>query len=220
MLAIVITAAGGEAAVDPLPTQMANHWRQRPGRRPGRLLYYWHMLFHDQPEVRRLAGTAQAKLAGLPGLDMVDEQWLHLTTFAAGFADEVPQASVDAMVAQARQTLADVAPIPVTLGRVVYFPEAVVLAVEPPAALRPVLDAVAAATRSAGCDGRVATEPWLPHVSVAYSHGTGPAAPVIAALGQRLPTAEIAIGSVSLVAQTQVGHSWQWQPVAEVSLAG
>jgi 2'-5' RNA ligase len=204
----------------PLPTQMTDHWRQRPGRRPGRLLYHWHMLFHDQPEVRRLAATAQAKLAGLPGLDMVAEQWLHLTTFVAGFADEVPQASVDAMVAQARQTLAGVAPIPVTLGRVVYHPEAVVLAVEPPGALRPVLDAVAAAARSAGCDGHAATDPWLPHVSVAYSHGTGPAAPAVAALGQRLPATEVAIGSVSLVAQTQVGRSWQWQPVAEVLLGG
>jgi 2'-5' RNA ligase len=206
--------------VNPLPTQMANHWRQRPGRRPGRLLYHWHMLFHDQPEARRLAATAQAKLAGLPGLDMVGDQWLHLTTLVAGFADEVPQASVDAMVAQARQALAGVAPIPVTLGRVFFHPEAVVLGVEPPEALRPVLDAVAAATRSAGCDGHAATEPWLPHVSVAYSHGTGPAAPVIAALGQRLPATEIAIKSVSLVAQTQVGRSWQWQPVAEVRLGG
>jgi 2'-5' RNA ligase len=220
MLAIVTTAAEGEAAMDPLPTQMANHWRQRPNQPPGRLRYHWHMLFHDQPEVRRLAATAQAKLAGLPGLDMVAEQWLHLTTFVVGFADEVPHASVDTLVAQARQTLAGLAPIPVTLGRVVYYPEAVVLAVEPPGALRPVLDAVAAATRSAGCDGHVATEPWVPHVSVAYSHGTGPAAPVVAALGERLPTTEITIGSVSLVAQTQVERSWQWQPVAEVVLGG
>jgi 2'-5' RNA ligase len=206
--------------MDPLPPDMANHWRHRPGQPPGRLRYHWHMLFHGQPEVRGLAATARGKLAGLPGLDMVPEEWLHLTTFVVGFADEVPQASVDAMVALARQALADVAPVPVTLGRVVYYPEAVVLAVEPAGALRPVLDAVAAATRSAGIDGRVATEPWMPHVSVAYSHGTGPAAPVIAALGQRLPTTEIAIGSVSLVAQTQVGHSWQWQPVAEVHLGG
>ncbi len=206
--------------MDQLPTQMANHWRQRPGRRPGRQLYHWHMLFHDQPEVRRLAAEAQGKLAGLPGLDMIDEQWLHLTTFVVGFADEVPSASVEAMVAAARQTLAGVAPIPGSLGRVFYHPEAVVLPVEPLGALQPVLDAVAAATRSAGCGGRTGTDPWLPHISVAYSNGTGPAAPVIAALGHWLPRTEITIRSVSLVAQTQVGHSWQWQPVAEARLAG
>ena len=41
-----------------------------------------------------------------------------------------------------------------------------------------------------------------------------------AALGRHLPPVEAAIGSVSLVAQTQVGRSWQWRPVAEVALAG
>jgi hypothetical protein len=40
----------------------------------------------------------------------------------------------------------------------------------------------------------------------------------IEALGLRVPAAEITIGSVRLVAQAQVGHSWQWQPVAEVRL--
>ncbi|MDB5063750.1 MAG: hypothetical protein JWM18_184, partial [Chloroflexi bacterium] len=38
----------------PLPAQMADHWWQRPGRRPGRELYHWHMLFHDQPRVLEL----------------------------------------------------------------------------------------------------------------------------------------------------------------------
>jgi 2'-5' RNA ligase len=202
--------------MDPLPTLMADHWRPKPGRRPGRPRYHWHMLFHDQPGVRRLAAAAQRKLAGLPGLDLVPGQWLHLTTFAVGYADEVPQASLDVMAAAAGQALAAVAPIPVTLGRVVYYPEAVVLAVEPPGALQPVLDAVTAATRAGGREGRTSTNPWLPHVTVAYSHDTGPAEPIIAALGHRLPSTEITIKSVSLVAQAQVARSWQWRTVAEV----
>ncbi len=206
--------------MSPLPTQMADHWWQRPGRLPGRPLYHWHMLFHDQPEVRRLAAAAQAKLAGLPGLDPVPEQWLHLTTYIVGFADEVPQASLEIMTTTARRLLAGVAPIPVSLGRIVYHPEAVVLAVQPLGALRPVLDAVVAATSSAGCEGHTDTDPWLPHISVAYSHATGPAAPVIAALGRSVPRTEVTIRSVSLVAQTQVGRSWQWRPVAEAHLDG
>jgi 2'-5' RNA ligase len=204
--------------MDPLPAQMADHWRPKPGRRPGRPRYHWHMLFHDQPEVRRLAAAAQGKLAGLSGLDLVAEQWLHLTTFAIGYADEVPEASLDVMAAAAGQALAAVAPIPVTLGRIVYYPEAVVLAVDPPGALQPVLDAVTAATLAGGREGRTSTSPWRPHVTVAYSHGTGPAGPVIAALGHRLPSTEITIKSVSLVAQTQVARSWQWQTVAEAHL--
>jgi 2'-5' RNA ligase len=203
-----------------LPTRMADHWWQRPGRSPGRLQYHWHVLFHDQPAVHRLAELAQRRLDGLPGLDLVPLQWLHLTTLVAGFADEVSREQVGVMTADAQRRLARVAPILVTLGRVFYHPEAIVLPAEPLDALQPVLAAVAGAAVAAGIDAHSDTDPWLPHISIAYSHSTGPAAPIIAALGRRLPETAIAVASVSLVAQTQVGRSWQWQPVAEASLAG
>jgi 2'-5' RNA ligase len=204
--------------MSPLPTRMADHWWQRPGRSPGRLQYHWHVLFHGQPEVHRLAGLAQRKLAGVPGLDPVPLPWLHLTTLIVGFADEVSAEQVADMTSDARHRLAGVRPIPVTLGPVYYHPEAIVLPPEPLDALTPILDAVTAATRGAGCAGHADSDPWLPHISIAYSHGTEPMAPAIAALGRRLPEAGIVIRSVSLVAQTQVGRSWQWQPVAEVGL--
>jgi 2'-5' RNA ligase len=182
------------------------------------------MLFHDQPAVAEFAALAQRKLTGVTesaGLDLVERQWLHLTTLIVGFADEVPEASLDAMVAMARDQLASVPPIKVTLGRVYYHPEAVVLVVEPLDALVPVLDAVRSAAAAAGCAGQhTDTDPWLPHITIAYSRGTAQAAPVIAALGRHLPPAEITIRSVSLVAQDQVGHSWRWQPIAEVQLDG
>ena len=206
--------------MSPLPTTMANHWWQRPGRLPGRELYHWHMLFHDQPKVHELVAMAQQRLAGLPGLDMVPLGWLHLTTLIVGFADEVPYDGIEAMTADARRRLAAVAPISVRLGRVLYHPQAVALALEPLGALDPVLDAVRGATLAAGCAGHTDTDPWIPHISVAYSHGSGPAAPIIAALGRWLPTTEITMRSISLVAQTQVGRSWQWRETAELQLSG
>ncbi len=206
--------------MSPLPTQMADHWWLRPGRRPGRELYHWHVLFHDQPRVRELAAMAQERLAGLSGLDMVPMRWLHLTTYIAGFVDEVSGSGVELMGAEARELLASIAPIPVSLGRVLYHPEAVALAIEPLGALGPVLDAVRTATRTAGCEGHTDTDPWVPHISIAYSNCSGLAAPIIAALGRRLPEVQVIIRSVSLVAQTQVGRTWQWRSVAEVPLAG
>lgn len=203
-----------------LPTQMADHWWRRPGRHPGRVLYQWHMAFHDQPAVRAVARMAQAKLAGQVGLTMVDLHLLHLTTLIAGFADEIPSAAVEKMTGIARELLSEVAPIPVTLGKIGYHPQAITLLVEPRGALNPVLDAVRTATSDAGYEGHADTDPWLPHISLAYSHATGPAAPIIAALGHSVPRTEITIRSISLVSQTQVGRSWQWQPVTEVFLAG
>ena len=204
--------------MSPLPAELSSHWWQRPGRRPGREQYHWHLLFHDQPAVRGLAAAARERLAGFAELDAVPAPWLHLTTYLVGFVDEVPAERVEAMVAEARRLLAGVAPVPVRLGRVLYHPEAVMLAVEPWGVLDPVLDAVRTAAALAGCEGHTDTDPWVPHVSVAYSNRQAPAAPVIEALGTRLPEVEVTLRSASLVAQTQVGHSWQWRPVAEVPL--
>ncbi len=206
--------------MSPLPAQLTNHWYQRPGRVPGRELYHWHMLFHDQPSVHELAAAAQKRLAGQEGLDLIEMPWLHMTTYVVGFADEVPGSAVEVMTADARKRLSVVAPIQVSLERVFYASNAIVLPVDPPGALSPVLDAVQAAARAAGCEGHPGTDPWRPHVSVAYSNATIPAAPIIAALGRSLPKTEIVIRSVSLVAQTQVGRSWQWRPVAEADLTG
>lgn len=204
--------------MSPLPAQLADHWWQRPGRRPGRGEYHWHLLFRDQPQVRAAAAAAQRRLAGFPGLDLVPLQWLHLTTLSCGFADQVPGPQLKSMVDTARQLLAGDEPIPVRLGRVLYHPEAVTLAVEPADALAPVLSAVSIAAREAGLTGRPGTDPWVPHISVAYSNGTGPAGPVIEALGLRLPEVAATVTSATLVAQSQVGHSWQWQVAADVRL--
>jgi 2'-5' RNA ligase len=206
--------------VSPLPTQMADHWWQRPGRYPGRMLYQWHLAFHDQPAVQELAKTAQARLAKQAGLDMIDLHLLHLTTYIVGFADEIPPSAVQEMTGNARALLSKVTPIPVTLGRIGYHPQAVTMLVEPLGALDPVLDAVRSATTTAGYEGHTDTDPWKPHISVAYSHATGPAAPIIAALGRTLPETKITIRTISLVSQTQVGRSWQWEPIAEVCLTG
>ena len=206
--------------MSPIPAQMTSHWWQRPGRLPGRELYHWHMLFHDQPEVRELAAVGQRKMADQVGLDMIPMPWLHLTTYVVGFADEVADSAIEGMMGDAARRLSAVAPIRVSLGRIGYATQAIVLVAEPAGALIPVLDAVRAATGSAGCEGYSDTDPWIPHISIAYSNASIPTAPIVAALGRRLPPTEITIRSISLVAQTQVGRSWQWRSVAEIPLAG
>ena len=157
--------------------------------------------------------------SGLPGLDMIETPWLHMTTYIVGFADEVAVSAVEKMISNASRLLSEVPPVGISLGRVGYATQAIALPAEPPGILNPVLDAVREATRTAGCQGHTDTAPWLPHISIAYSNASIPTAPIISALGRWLPRIEITIRSISLVSQTQVGRSWQWRPVAEIFLA-
>jgi hypothetical protein len=204
--------------MSPYPAQMEDHWWQRPGRRPGRELYRWDLLFRDSPEVHATVAKVQARLAGVPGLDLVAPHWLHVTTYIAGFADEVPASGVRKMVGGASRLLAEAAPITVTIRRIYVAPQAVVLPLEPFAALEPVLSAARAATGVGSTTGHQDADPWTPHISVAYSNCSGPAAPVIAALGEHRPDLQVTISSLSLVAQVQVGRSWQWRDIANIRI--
>lgn len=204
--------------MSPLPAQMQNHWSPEPGTDPARQRLMWFMLFGDQPQVAELAAIGQARLSELPGLDFVPQEWLHLTTLIAGFADEITPEQVEKMTGHAHRLLARTPPAQVTLERVLYHPRAIMLDAGPAAALAPVLHAVQEATRAAtGHEGRLHTDPWTPHITLAYSNMTGPAAPAIAALGRHLPRREVTVSSVSLVAQAPE-QLWAWHPVAQVRL--
>jgi len=55
-------------------------------------------------------------------------------------------------------------------------------------------------------------------MTLAYSNASGPAAPVIEALGRRLPAAEVTVRSASLVAQSPA-QCWTWDLIADFPLA-
>jgi 2'-5' RNA ligase len=139
-----------------------------------------------------------------------------MTTLIAGFADEITPDQVVTMIDHARRLLAGTPPITITLERILYHPRAVMLHAGPSDALEPVLRAAQEATRVAtGRDGKLYSEPWVPHITLAYSNATGPAGPVIEALGRDLPRRQTAIASISLVSQTPE-QRWSWRPVTDV----
>ena len=202
--------------MSPFPAQMKDHWLPQPGVEPGRARLMWFMLFSEHPQVVELARLGQARLAGLAGLDLVPQQWLHMTTLIAGFADEITPDQVDAMASHARRLLARTPPIAITLGRILYHPRAIMLDAGPSEALAPALRAVQDATRLAtGRDGELHTKPWTPHITLAYGNAARPTGPVIEALGRKLPPQEVAVTSISLVSQTPE-QMWTWHLVVEV----
>src|SRR5437773_10095541 len=108
-------------------------------------MLYWHILLGHSPQVRALASMARERLADFSGLHFTPERWLHVTTLAVGFTEEFIETDIGNMIAHAQGLLSDVSPARVTLGKVLYHPEAIALGVEPVGALDPVRDAVRAA---------------------------------------------------------------------------
>ena len=94
-----------------------------------------------------------------------------MTALIAGPASEIGDEQIQQMAAVAGRRLADVPPPTVTVGKVLYHPEAIMLAARPPEALLPVLEAAREATQEVtGSPGRAGSKlPWTPHITIAYS---------------------------------------------------
>ncbi len=200
--------------MSPFPVRMEDHWSLQPGVDPARARIMWLILFEDHPQVAELARVAHTRLSGLACLDLVPEEWLHMTTLIAGFADDIAPGQINIMISEARRILAHTSAITIKLGRVLYHPRAVMLDAGPAHDLEPVLNAARAATSIAtGWDGELYHKPWVPHITLAYSNSVHPAAPVIEALGRQLPRREVRIRSISLVSQTHE-QMWTWHPIA------
>jgi 2'-5' RNA ligase len=205
-----------------LPTWMTDRWQHRAEPAPGDGTVYWHMPMHGHLPVISLASDAQHRLASFPGLHMTPLERLHITTMVAGPVSCFTDGQLDQMASTAAGLLADTPPITVSLSRVLYHPEAIVLAVSPGKGLAPVRVAALTATRMVTGRHEVPDEQerWIPHVTVCYSTARQRAAPLIAALGENVPRCEAQISSLSLIIQRGPERRWDWTTVATIPFAG
>jgi 2'-5' RNA ligase len=206
---------------------MRRHWWWRPGWRPGRRLYAWHLTFGDQTisrgqaDLRRVVGDYQARLAKLPGLDLVPAEWLHLTMQPVGFVDEVGADDAERIVVAVRRRCAALAPMTLRLGPAVLQAEGVWLRVAPPAAVRRVRAAVRAGIAEVWGTPRVpeAACDFTPHVSLAYSDTDGPSEPYAAALaGVRPRSTAVELAAIQAIALGRDTHLYRWEALATVPL--
>jgi 2'-5' RNA ligase len=203
-----------------LPAQMADRWACRPEPAPGEGTVYWHLLMRDHQQVIELARQAQQRLAGFSGLHMTPLKWLHMTTLVAGPAALFSDHQLQQMTRAAAEHLADTPPITVSLGRILYHPEAIMLGVTPAQALAPIYEAAHAATRTVLCseEPSAGMEGWTPHITFCYSTASQPASPIIDALGLHMPSCDVEIDRLSLVIQHGPERDWSWTPVGNVRL--
>ncbi|MEV8393645.1 MULTISPECIES: 2'-5' RNA ligase family protein [unclassified Streptomyces] len=201
------------------PEHLRDHWWWRPGWATGRRFYTWHLVFDGQPDVHRFARQYRSVLAGVDGLDLIPDQWLHLTMQGIGFVDEVDRADVDAIVEAARVRLAAVPAFDVTLSAPTVDPEAVLFPVSPDDPPRAVRDAIRAAIEDVLTEVPERAEGFRPHVSVAYSNSDGPAAALLETLGAaHVPSADARIEAAELIVLHRDNRMYEWQPYATVEL--
>jgi 2'-5' RNA ligase len=206
-----------------LPDRFRDRWGTATADRPSYTdALVWHLLLGSEG-LRDTVGRAQSVLDRFGGFHMVPLRRLHITVQLAGPAREVTAGQQETMLARAREQLADTAPVRVSAERIFYAEEGIVLAVSPPAALAPVLDAARASIRAAGIPhvgGTDGSTVWLPHLTLAYSTSSQAAAPVIEALGTRLPRSEITVDRLSLVEQRGPETGWDWRLAGDAVLQG
>jgi 2'-5' RNA ligase len=186
----------------------------------------WHVTFAEVPVVRELAASAQARLAGLDGIDLVPGRWLHLTTQDVGFTDEITAADLAAITGAVRARLAAIEPIPVTIGPAVGDADvrgpgwAVQYPLRAPDnGLTPMRDAIRAAIADVRGAQRVLDGPaWAPHVSIAYGRADGAADAFEAALEGGHSVAALTVDAVTLIRLGRDRHVYEWETLATAPL--
>ena len=210
--------------MSPFPRQLIDRWRNGRGAADSeRGIVYWHLLLGGDPQLRMAAQTARDRLTNFAGLHMTPLQWLHLTVLVAGPADQISGHARNEMLTIASSSLSGTVPITVEFSRILYHPEAIMLAANPADALNPVREAAQQATQAVtGRNGTTdrSSSLWIPHVTLCYSTSVQPAEPIIAALGRNLPSCQVSIRTLTLVVQQGAEWLWNWSTVGTVSLPG
>jgi 2'-5' RNA ligase len=207
--------------MSPFPQELIDRWHNRSENRPGEGTVYWHILLGENQALRSMVADAHDRLSKFSGLHLTPLRWLHITTHIAGPANQIDHNDMSQMVELAKGALADRAPIQVTFQSVFYHPEAIVLGAHPQEALAPIRQAALAATQAVTGKDSTAPEPtqqWMPHLTLCYSTGRQPTAPIVAALGTDLPACQVSIQSLSLVVQQGPERLWDWHHIGTAYL--
>jgi 2'-5' RNA ligase len=201
-------------------TQLVDHWYWRPGHRPGRPFYTWHLTFEDQHDLHRLVSQYQTALRALPFLDLVPVEWLHITMQGVGFTDEVPRDDLAALVDAIRHRLEGLLAPTLVFQRVTVRPEALALYPSPAESVHRIRSTIREAMLGAQTGHvRERETGYQPHLSIAYVNTSSAPTQASAQLAEvRAEPATAVISNVSLIALQRHGRLYRWQTVQSIPL--
>lgn len=204
--------------------RMADHWYWRPGWRLGRSFYTWHFTFPDATDLHGLVKSAQDALRTVPGLSVVPTRWLHLTTQGVGFVGEVDESELELITRQTQARLRVLEPFMLELGPVDADAEGIGLGVRPWAPVHAVRTAIRDAIATVWGHDQVpeAADGFRPHLTIAYSASSGPAAPVYTALEplRSWPSVTVPVDSVELIELNRDEKEYRWITRVSLPLGG
>jgi 2'-5' RNA ligase len=201
--------------------RMVDHWYWRPGWRIGRSFYTWHLTFEDAPHVQQLAALYQQKIE-LPFLDPVPAEGLHLTLQGIGFADEVSNSDLAAIIAETEKRCNQLTPFQLMVGPADADPQGAPLALRPWEPIENLRHSVRDAIGEVWGQDAVpdAAEGFHPHVTVFYSNAPADPTPLRDALAElrQTPRAETIVRKVSLIRLNRDQKVYRWDTVAHVPI--
>jgi len=199
---------------------MQNHW-ERPGWTPGRRAYYWYATFSDSA-VTGLAARCQEHLQGLPYLDAVPLDSLHLTVQRLAFEDEIDPARVTQAQEFARQEISSMPTLSLNVGPLTGSAGAVRLSVHPWDDLERLRSRLQTSVRDAGISTseRTSAASFRPHIGISYCNTRLPAAPLQRLLSGLRSEASVStlIEQVDLVLLRREGRAYRWDTIDTIQL--
>ena len=208
--------------VDSVPdaVQLRDHWWLRPGWAPETRMLAWHLTFEDANALHGLAEQAQQALSGIPALDPVPTEWLHLSLAAFGATTDVTEDCVRQAINAAHQCIAGLGSLELSFSRTVVFAESVVLCPDDSPGLRGLRSDLQESVRQVrGAGAPVDLDAFVPHVSVAYASGPATGADVVRALESAdLPDVTPVRPTLTLAEMRRDHRLYRWRPVSAFPL--
>ncbi|MFE3544628.1 2'-5' RNA ligase family protein [Nocardia sp. NPDC059177] len=154
---------------------VASRWWWRPGWTPGRSFYDWQIM-PTQTVADKLVEIFAPTLSRLPGLEQVDEARLRIGVQGIGFVDGVKGVHLAALVAGARELLAEHAPFPLTFGPPMVAADSIRLPIALPEELVRVREDLTQALSAVWIRERIPEfgEPLRPYLALAHTTGEVP----------------------------------------------
>ena len=189
----------------------------------GRRDLHWHLLPKTVADREALAGPYR-ELARQPGLEPVDDEWLHVTVLHCGPHQDATAGEIQEIATRVREAVAGGGPVELTFARPQVGSVALERAARPGVATRRLWDVTRTATTE------VVGERWplqpaaayYPHVSLAYAGSQASLADrgVLKQLLSDIDAGEVTLvfSSLSLVSQWHDGRRIVWDSLVTVPL--